>query len=463
MYKYFSLLITSLALFACTSEPVQPPTAKLSGTIDGLNNKTLLLMSKTDVDTIKLDSVGHFTFEKEYSAPTYSKLVLGRSYIPLYLTNNTDLTLKTTKKDFGKSVEFKGEGAKENQLLIDRDQLTFELNYFPAIFKLSPEQFIAKSDSIKQLYIDLGEKYSKNENVDTTFLKLYNVDVKYEQLSYYTMYAPYHQYFTKEEAKLPEAANKEMEAAIVDRADYAKSDNYIKFIGSMYERKFIEEFPEARNANSNILPKIILWLDSKIKSHEVKNPIFFKAVESSITNVGEEDRDKIYAAYSKVNTDSFYQKKIDEKYNSFENLRKGKPAVQWSYPDINGKEHSLADFKGKYVYIDVWATWCGPCKAEIPELVKLVKDYKNKDIVFVSVSVDTNEAASKKMLSEHNYDWTQLHAKEAWNSEIVKGNNIMGIPRFMMIDREGNIVDVNAPRPSSDKIRPMIDNLLKQK
>ena len=78
----------------------------------------------------------------------------------------------------------------------------------------------------------------------------------------------------------------------------------------------------------------------------------------------------------------------------------GEPAIDFTYPDINQNTISLSDFKGKYVYVDIWATWCGPCVYEIPFLVELEKQYHNKNIVFMSVSVDTENAKQKWIESQ---------------------------------------------------------------
>ena len=118
-------------------------------------------------------------------------------------------------------------------------------------------------------------------------------------------------------------------------------------------------------------------------------------------------------------------------------------------------EFSLASFKGKLVYVDVWATWCGPCKAEIPSLQKLETDYHGKDITFMSVSVDTDKEAWEKMVADKELGGVQLWA-DGW-SKITKDYAIFGIPRFMLFDAEGNVISTNAPRPSSEEIRELIE------
>ena len=90
-------------------------------------------------------------------------------------------------------------------------------------------------------------------------------------------------------------------------------------------------------------------------------------------------------------------------------LKEGDQAPTFKYLDINGKEVSLSDLKGKYVYIDVWATWCGPCQYELSHLKELEKKMHGKKIVFVSISCDKDKAAWEKMVKEQGLGGVQLH------------------------------------------------------
>ena len=140
----------------------------------------------------------------------------------------------------------------------------------------------------------------------------------------------------------------------------------------------------------------------------------------------------------------------------------GKPAKNFTYPDINGKEVSLSDFKGKVVVVDVWATWCGPCKGELPFLKKLEEEMHGKDVVFIGVSLD--EAKDKQkwidFVKKEDLKGVQLHAS-GW-SQIARDYEIKGIPRFMLFDKKGNVVTENAPRPSNPMLKKMIEEELKK-
>lgn len=153
---------------------------------------------------------------------------------------------------------------------------------------------------------------------------------------------------------------------------------------------------------------------------------------------------------------------FNEKLYLATNLAKGMPSPTFiDYENHKKGTTSLNDFKGKYVYIDVWATWCNPCKKEIPYLQKVEKKYHDKNIEFVSLSVDSKKDhdAWRKMVSKKQLTGIQLFADNSWQSKFVAGYVINSIPRFILIDPEGNIVSSNAPRPSSPELIKLFDSL----
>ncbi|WP_443937962.1 TlpA family protein disulfide reductase [Pedobacter sp. MW01-1-1] len=141
----------------------------------------------------------------------------------------------------------------------------------------------------------------------------------------------------------------------------------------------------------------------------------------------------------------------------------GKPSPKFNnYENAKGGYISLDDLKGKYVYIDLWATWCTPCIAEIPSLKVLEKEYHGKNIEFVSISVDTDKAQAKwkKMVVDKGLEGIQLRADKDFGSDFITAYGVNSIPRFILIDPQGNVVSSNAPRPSStEKIKKLFDGL----
>ena len=136
-------------------------------------------------------------------------------------------------------------------------------------------------------------------------------------------------------------------------------------------------------------------------------------------------------------------------------LRIGSPAPELNCLDINNKKYSLKDFKGKYIYIDVWSTKCGPCIREIPFLKKFAEN--NKNVTVLSISIDNSIEEWKKMVTEKNLTGIQLHAENGWRSKFAKDYIIKSTPTYILIDKDGKIKSIRAPGP-----RENIQDLIKE-
>lgn len=156
----------------------------------------------------------------------------------------------------------------------------------------------------------------------------------------------------------------------------------------------------------------------------------------------------------------YLEKNYEIKYASAVKYKKGNPSPKFNnLENYKGGTTSLDDLKGKYVYIDVWATWCGPCKQQIPFLKEVEKEYEHKNIAFVSISTDRPNKydAWKQMIEDRQMGGIQLYSGED-NSFSVE-YQINSIPRFILIDPDGNIVDANAPRPSDPRLKELFSSL----
>lgn len=146
-----------------------------------------------------------------------------------------------------------------------------------------------------------------------------------------------------------------------------------------------------------------------------------------------------------------------------EALGAGNMSPQFSdYINYKGGTSSLADFKGKYTYIDVWATWCVPCVYEMPFMNKIEKEYEGNDnIQFIGLSIDrqADEDKWRKMIVNKELMGSQLLADNEIDSQFIRDYYIYGIPRFILLDPEGKIVTYDAPRPSELKLKELFDSL----
>jgi len=176
--------------------------------------------------------------------------------------------------------------------------------------------------------------------------------------------------------------------------------------------------------------------------------------------------DEAYLEYKKMAEPYLTTDYLKEELKAFEmtirDFEKGAPAFDFAGKDVNGKEHKLSDYKGKLVYIDVWATWCGPCTAQIPHLKELEKKYHGQEIEFLSISVDKMKDQKRWMdfVKDKSLGGVQLIADKAFDSDVAQAYGINAIPRFMLIDKEGNIVTIDAPRPSNKETEALLNKLL---
>lgn len=152
----------------------------------------------------------------------------------------------------------------------------------------------------------------------------------------------------------------------------------------------------------------------------------------------------------------FKQKQEQTKLNNAQ-------SPSFDFENYAGGKTKLEDLRGKYVYIDVWATWCGPCRGEIPSLQKVEEKYHDKKIAFVSISVDVQKDHDKwkNFVKEKSLGGIQLFADKDWNSDFTKAFGINSIPRFILIDPNGKVVSADELRPSDPKFQEKLDTLLK--
>lgn len=155
-------------------------------------------------------------------------------------------------------------------------------------------------------------------------------------------------------------------------------------------------------------------------------------------------------------------KRVKVKYHKLEGMLEGNPAPVVVLQDTTGTDIPLAKLKGKYLYIDFWATWCGPCIAEMPALDTLQHDYADADIAFLSISVDKEKDKQKwkDFVAERQLKGVQVWVDEENSRVFTEAFNIKQIPRFVLLDPEGHIVNANAPRPSDKRIRQLLDKIL---
>ncbi len=149
--------------------------------------------------------------------------------------------------------------------------------------------------------------------------------------------------------------------------------------------------------------------------------------------------EKLIAKYPQLEEAKQLKKEFLAQLALRNSLKKGSIIPHIVYNDPQGSKVDVKSFQGKYVLVDFWASWCGPCRKAIPEIKELYAKYKSKGFEVLSVSVDTDNAAWRKAMDEEQMPWTQVLSPD--KNKTLADFMIVGIPTLYLIDREGKIVE----------------------
>lgn len=140
---------------------------------------------------------------------------------------------------------------------------------------------------------------------------------------------------------------------------------------------------------------------------------------------------------------------INERFQKDKRLAVGAIAPDFSQSDVNGKEVKLTDFRGKYVLLDFWASWCGPCRQDNPHVVKIFNQYKDKNFTVLGISLDRpgSKSAWLKAIEDDKLTWTQVSDLNFWKNEVAMMYNVTSIPQNFLLDPEGRIIAKNLRGP----------------
>lgn len=454
MKKFIAIVALCAMFYACAEKKPEytiisgkltnTPEGKFTVVGDAFKKEIFPNADGTFVDTLMLTYNGVYRVARQ----------------PFYLHKGKSLNFEADVKNMDE-ITFSGDLATENDYMLKKRKITTELIGKPREFySLEETPFVQKLDSLKAKQIALLNQTTFGID-DFKEKELKEID--YQRDIYISNYEGNYQSLSENEAfkvsdDFPKLSITDYDNAedyyfsisyrtlVTDKFNNDSFDQYMKESGNEYEQgKFykhlIKNFKKIKSAN--IKNGIALY--SLIQGFSPSNPILEELYNEIMANV----------------TDEYVKESVTEKYNTVKVLIKGNPSPKFNFENHKGGTTSLDDLKGKFVYVDVWATWCGPCIREIPELKKVEQKYHEKNIEFVSISIDEKKDYDKwkQFVVSEGLVGVQLIADNAWQSEFVEKYAINGIPHFILIDTEGNIINADAPRPSSPELIKVFDEL----
>lgn len=205
--------------------------------------------------------------------------------------------------------------------------------------------------------------------------------------------------------------------------------------------------------------ELVKNVNKYIQNKDIKHNMDMTVIMYATTYMNSNQLEKFWPFYKQQASKDIvdmYSAQVEAMINS----KSGVMAHDNEFCDAAGNVHRFSEFKGKVLYVDIWATWCGPCKMEIPHLAKVVEHFKdNDDVKIISISVDTNRKAWENKIAADKPAWTQYIANKQQYAQISKDWGIMGIPRFILINKDGSIYDGDAIRPSNPKLIPLLEKM----
>ncbi|MGI4875410.1 MAG: TlpA family protein disulfide reductase [Janthinobacterium lividum] len=417
----------------------------------------------------KLSATGDFRLVlPSLAAPTEARLSYGEAAANLYLTPGDALGVSFDPSKFGQTLAFAGRGAAANNYLaLSENQASQDdaarLTPDAQAATLTAADLRRVADAYRQRRVAALTTYAAAHPLPAAFVRQQQQAITYEWsgslLSYYS--------------RQPEARRQQGYATVpVGYYDFlrdlqlytqdsalvhASLQNLLMVYGFTQLNDPAGNLPTDPDASRRLYQRATDALgDGRVRDVAMGQYLLNK-VEYEHTDIR-----PLLPDFQAHNHDSTIARAVRQSVRAHLALTNGQPAPNFTLLDASGKSVSLSDFKGKVVYLDFWATWCGPCLAEMPASLALRQKFAGRDIVFLYVSLDSQAPDWQKYLATKltaTPNAVQLRDGGVFEGAAPKAFAVQSIPSYWLIGRDGRILLNNPPRPSA---RPASDAALEK-
>ena len=353
------------------------------------------------------------------------------------------------------NIHFSGDRTKELIYLLDFNKLynsvadTFDIAKY---YSLDPDRFLKTVDSYKQTFLDL---LNKTDRINKEFKKIEMQRIIYIWSWDKNTYPKNHLLYSKEKAKLPDDYFNYIKDLNLNDTSLMRLSDYTDFLKTYVDLKYYlkVENDSIKKYDRNLKTKIqIEVIDENFDNSKIRDLFYYLILcyrKLKIYPLILQDLARFESLCQNKNLKS----NVIAKFNNISPLLKGQAAPRFRINSQSNQVISLDDFKGKYLYIDFWATYCVPCIREIPYLNKLEKDFKGKNIVFLGICIESPREHWERIISEKQPSGIQIWLDKDQTDKIKNDFKITVEPTYILIDKNGNFVDSRAPRPSEKYLR----------
>lgn len=438
MKNIFKLFFAFMAV-ACSA---QKEDAVLTFNVENQRQGEVVLVCHNEIKTISLDQTGQAEAVLDGVDAAYMKLFYGREFKWIYVEKGDKVEISFQGDDFAGTFAFAGKKAAAVDYL-NRVKLValpdedFALPLSEYVAKLAAKE----ADALRLLKAnDLGSAGD--------FEYMEKGRIRYSYGASLMMYPVGHMFLTRDMSYQPDSDYYEHLASyFVEDQKWVDLDEYRDLV-----LELAHVMDAANRSVKDIYPKTVAqmkYIADRFESEKVRTALLHTLAATYVDRHGIDEIQEMENLYFTYVKDEALLADYACKREKWDVSKPGKPSPDFSAADVDGKVYTLADFKGKYVYIDLWATWCNPCRREFPYLKTLEQEYRDANIVFVGLSTDKDKAKWEEMVRSGAVSGVQLYLGP--QSQFQKAYNVAGIPRFILLDRDGRIISNDMSRPSSDE------------